>query len=233
MLQFYIYEDDLKFRKQMEQMIDKIMIQNNEAYQIDWNLSLEKEIFQQGIKTIYVIDIDSLGERAFSIAHKIRKTDLNSFLVFHTNYIEDRLNQITHLELMCSLVINDEKGMQRFSKLIRLILNQTQFLVIQSNSVIYRFRMNDILYIMSEKMNHHILIVTNDMKVSVVGSLSKIKKSLNDYFVYSHRSCLVNINRVKLIDKNRKILKFNNGMELDVFSYRRIKDMQNELKNIL
>ena len=87
----------------------------------------------------------------------------------------------------------------------------------------YRFYTNDILYI--EYINRKSKIYTNYNSVSFNISLLELKSMLNDNFLYSHKSCLVNIQRIKKINKKEKIIYFDDGSETNLVSLKYLKEI--------
>lgn len=49
--------------------------------------------------------------------------------------------------------------------------------------------------------------------------------------MYSHKSCLINTDRISKIDTKNRIIYFDNGMQTDVVSARYLKTILEYLKN--
>ena len=87
----------------------------------------------------------------------------------------------------------------------------------------YRFYIQDILYI--EYVDRKSKIYTNYMTASFNISLSELKNMLDDDFMYSHKACLVNTEKIKKIDKKEKIIYFDDGFSTNLLSQKYSKEL--------
>ena len=87
------------------------------------------------------------------------------------------------------------------------------------------------IYIEKIKGTKKCLIYTesgNEYEIS--GSVKEILEMLDESFVLSHKSCIINMNKVKYVDIQNGTITFVNEEELDKLSFRQKKDFE---KNIL
>lgn len=231
MINFIIYSDDNSFVKRIKNIIDNIMFKNDETYQIKC-FNKNCEILKQSDNKVYILDIDSLGEDGFKIADEIRKDDYESILIVNTNFDSKYMHILLSSTYLIFSVINYENASRNLSNIISYILKvkkQKEILQIKSNGVIFRIRYNSILYIVSEKMNHRISIVTENNIYTINGTLNEIKNKLKNDFVYSHRSCIVNVSRIVCINKRKRTITFDNGTELELLSFRCANEIENNI----
>lgn len=81
----------------------------------------------------------------------------------------------------------------------------SQDILIKSKHQLIKIHISDILYI--ESMHKYVKIFTSDNKYTTLFALSAIEKELpQNIFYRCHRSFIINLNRVKLIDGNRVVL---------------------------
>ena len=81
----------------------------------------------------------------------------------------------------------------------------------------YKF-IKHILYITKDTVNRKSVIVTDNNTHKTYMTISELLKKLSPMFVQSHRSCIVNKERIEKINKNKNIIIFDNGMKIDLLS---------------
>ena len=78
--------------------------------------------------------------------------------------------------------------------------------------------MRNIIYIEADSQRRRSIIHTCDGMTEVRLTLKKLKQILDYRFEYSHRSCIINHEQVIYIDTVVKIIKFKNGMTINLLS---------------
>lgn len=228
MIHFIIYDNNNQFKNKVTDTINKIMFEKNETYKIDSYNKFNKNILQERNK-IYILDIDSLGENAILMAKKIRKKDWSSVIIFNTEFIDMWCYKILSLRLLVLDIVNHKTIKESILVAIKFILKYGKVIQIKSHNTIYKINSNDILYIISEKMQHRVSIVTNTKTISTNSTLTEIKSLLNDKFIYCHRSCLVNSDRIVTLNKSQRRIIFDNGTSLDLLSVRSVKNIETKI----
>lgn len=235
MINFIIFTDDDKFSKMTTEIIDKIMFKNNETYKISIFNKYDNILLKISNK-IYIFDIDSISDSAFTIARKIRENDFDSFITFYTNYSDKWLEKILTGHFLTFTIFNKQKVLDELENTIKYFikrLNENNYICLKSHNTFQKIYTKDILYIEKEVAQHRICIVTDSQRLSFYKNLADIMELLNDDFAYSHRSCIVNTKRISGIDKNYRTIYFDNGTQINMLAQRSIKHIQNELQNLL
>lgn len=130
-------------------------------------------------------------------------------------------------------IINQKNIIDDLSMIITNVLtkfNKKNILQVKSGKKIYRINTNSILYITCEKMERHISIITDHEKFYIRDNLANISNMLDERFIYSHRSCIVNIERIRTLNKKSREITFDNGEIIDLVSFRSIKNLKNTLQ---
>lgn len=70
------------------------------------------------------------------------------------------------------------------------------------------------------------------MEYEIMGNLKKILEELGDEFALSHKSCIVNLNKVSQVDYVNGIIKLKNGLSIDKLSVRQKKSFAENLMKI-
>ena len=155
------------------------------------------------------------------------------FLTAYENYRKDAFSErLMILDYICKKN-NYQKQLQECIKTSIIAFDKNQRLLkYKFNSITYRIPINEILYIMKVPFNKKCTIHTikND-KYEIAGSIEKIKKELGDEFEQSHKSCLVNVENIKLIDSCSNVITFKNGKTIDLLSTRMRKKFEDYVLN--
>lgn len=97
-------------------------------------------------------------------------------------------------------------------------LNVKKTLTFVEHNVTYNITVSNILYITKDTVNRKSVIVTDNNTHKTYMTISELLKKLSPMFVQSHRSCIVNKERIEKINKNKNIIIFDNGMKIDLLS---------------
>ena len=218
MINFIVCDDNKNILRKVVSIIEKAMMNNDTAYEIhtfeDYDSKFRELVSKKVPNKIYILDIETPTSSGIDVARKIRNVDYNSIIIFLTAH--DELGYtILQKEFLFLAFINKYDNYE--NKLLKSIktalkkLNFNQMLKYNKNGIIYTIPLDDILYIMRDSIERKCLIKTEYLEVMISQQLKDIKTDLNDDFVYSHRSCIVNKNNVRIVDfKNHKIIFKNN-----------------------
>ena len=94
-----------------------------------------------------------------------------------------------------------------------------QYIRFKNQNIVHTIATKDILYIIRDK-DRKCTIQTTDNQIIVNKTLIELKNMLDNRFVYAHRACIVNYDRISQFDKKNKIILFDNNMETDLVSSR-------------
>ena len=83
---------------------------------------------------------------------------------------------------------------------------------------IYNIPINDILYVTKESNSRKSIIKTSYTEYKVNLTLQEIISMCKSHLIQTHRSCFVNMDRVRVIDKHLNIIEFDNGDTIDLLS---------------
>lgn len=231
MVNFIICDDNKKIVKEINDIIDKCMIKSNLEYKKynfeDYDNEFDKIIRLNISSKIYILDIETPSASGIDIARKIREKDLNSVIIFLTGH-----NELTDIILKNDLLFlsfinkfdNYRKRLTNSIKNSIKIVGQNQVLSFKENGIIYTISLNDIYYIVKNKIDRKVTIITDYKEFIINKTLKDIYKDLNSDFKYTHKSCIVNKLKVTSIDRKKKEIEFNNGTKINLVSGKFIYD---------
>lgn len=227
MINFIICGDKKEFIEEIVNTIDKVMMKNSEAYAKHiYNEYDEKFInaIEDNLSwKIYILDIEVKDKSGIDVARKIREKDIESMLVFVTAYYDKYMEDILKSKFMFLDFINKQKD---YKKELAITIDyalqnikKKNIIRFKSNGIIYTLATNDILYICRDK-DRKCTIKTTCNEFTVSKNLLELYKLLGNNFVYSHRACIVNIDRIKLYNKKEHIIFFDTEDNIDLVSSR-------------
>ena len=185
-------------------------------------------IIRSNGKKIYLLDVDFDNRIAF----KIREYDYDSIIIMvssKNNYEKDIFN--TRLMVLDFLYF-DNNYKERFiddMKIAISIIDKHRVFTFKYNRIVYRIPVNEITYIEKEPEIKRCIIHTINNKYCITGTLCFILSQLDDSFVRTHQSCIVNLNNIKKIDLSNNVIIFKNDDKTDMLNIK----MKREIKNLV
>lgn len=235
-MEFVVCDDEQFFRDKIKEIIDKIYMKNDEYYHVSVFDSFNKKfenMISDGNKKIYILDIEiQKSLSGIDIARKIREKDWDSTIIFITTHAElgyEALKAQIMLLDFISKFDNFESHLEKTIKKAINKINQNNVLKFNFDGLSYIIHLEDILYIVKETVDRKCIIKTLYNEVEVNKSLSYFIENLDDRFVLSHRSCIVNKDRITKVDWKNNIIYFNDDVNIDLIS----RDKKKELKDAL
>lgn len=225
MLNIIICDDNEKDRSNVTKIVNEFVKRNKLECDIhifkDYNSSFDKIMESNLPFKIYLLDIETPSKSGIDIARQIRKTDLDSTIIFLTGH-EELGNIVLRNDLMFLAFINKFDNLQiRLNKMLKralLILNQKKILKFTDKNILYTIDVNDILYITKESFERKTIIKTDYAEYKISKSLLEIIQMLDGRFIQTHRACYINSDRKVTVDKTNKIITFDNGETIDLVS---------------
>lgn len=227
MINFIICDDKKEFIDEIENTINTVMMKNNEAYKkhiySEYNDNFINIIDKNLSWKIYILDIEVKDKSGIDIARKIREKDIESMIIFITAYYEKYIQDILKSKFMFLDFINKQNDYQKeLESTIEYALKNIKkknIIRFKSKGIIYTLGTNDILYIWRDK-DRKCTIKTISNEFTVSKTLVELYELLDETFVYSHRACIVNTDRIELYNKKEHIILFDTGDTTNLVSNR-------------
>ena len=225
MLDFIVCDDDELIRKNVNTIIDKVMMKNDQAYRVklfsDYNDKFMKELDSHNNYKIYILDIEAPSKSGIDVARKIRKKDKESAIIFLTGHDECGYAVLKSCTIFLTFISKFDEYEENLIKAIKEaldLLHIKKILTFVEHNVTYNITINNILYVTKDTVNRKTVIVTDNNIYKTYITLNELLKKLSPTFVQSHRSCIVNKDRIEKIDRNKNLICFDNGTEIDLLS---------------
>ncbi len=225
MINFIAVDDNNKFLEIIVNTITKVMMKNKFIYKTHSFSEYDEKFFKLMNSNlpnkIYIMDIETRQASGIDVARKIRKNDVDSIIIFATVHNEAGLillkDDLMFLNFICKFDDFENKLRKSINKALEFINHRPSIKFSDSGSL-YNILIKDILYICKEDNDRKCTINTSYSKYKVNLTLKELNKLCNNCLRQSHRSCFVNMDRVRTIDKHKNIIEFDNGEKINMLS---------------
>ena len=225
MINFIVVDDNVKYLEIICNVITQVMMKNSFAYKtysFDEYDNKFLDILNSDLSNkIYILDIETRSSSGIDIARKIRKNDVDSIIIFATIHNEAGLcllrDDLMFLTFLCKFDDFENRLFNSINKALEFI-NRKSFLRFNDKGVLYTICIKDILYVIKESNDRKCIIKTNNNEYRVNLTLKDIMSYGNDSLVQSHRCCLVNKDRIRVLNKKNRTIEFDNGEVIDLVS---------------
>lgn len=226
MISFAVCDDEKEFRRKVVKSIDKLFMKNSIDYTIKefsgYDSNLEDFIYQPITSKIYVLDIEmNNGISGIDIARKIRKNDWNSIIIMVTSHADlgyDALKAQIMLLAFISKYDECEKNLNSVLKKAITMIGNKKVLMFETNGISHRIYLDDILYVTKDTVDRKCIIKTTYSEFAANRTMNQMIEELDGRFFLSHRSCLVNTDKIKKIDWKQNIIYFDQNECIDLLA---------------
>lgn len=233
MIKFVVYDDEEVFRSNVVNSINKVVDKNKIDYKIEefskYNSRMQK-VIEEDCPKIYILDIEiPNGLSGIDVARKIRVDDWNSIIVLVTSHVDmgyDALKAQIMLLDFISKYDECNRNIERTVKKALLKIDNKKVLIFESNDITYKVYTDDIVYIVKDTIDRKCVIKTVYNEISINENISTLFDMLDNRFFMTHRSCIVNTEKIDKIDWKNNIVYFKNGFNTDYLSRDRKKEFK-------
>lgn len=225
MVSFIICDDNRKVNQDINAVVEKTMMKNKIPYRkisfLDYDAQFMKIIDEKLPNKIYILDIEAPSASGIDIVRKIREKDFNSIIIFLTSHDELGYTILKQEFMFLAFICKFDDYQNKLAKTIKKalqIVGQKRILNINDRGVIYNIPMDDILYITRDSVDRKCIIKTEYTEFRVNTTLTDLFQELSEKFKYSHRACIVNMKRVRVINKRKREIIFDTKETIDLIN---------------
>jgi len=204
MIKFIIVEDEEKYIKEYERIINNVLFKTNNEYEIhkftNYNNDLKKIIRDNSEMKIYLVDLQLNSKYdGMDILREIREKDWDSEIIVLTNH--DRMFESVHKEIYKTLdfiekFVDLEKRLKKDIKKIISKKNDKGKFVYKTRKIELQIYFKDIIYIYRDTFERKLHMKTSYNSFIIDMTIKNMRKMLDDRFVMCHRSCIINNERI-------------------------------------
>ena len=210
-----------KVKNSTKKIMDSLKMKYNEIIFSDYDDSFIDIIVKKIPFKIYILDIETPSRSGIDVARIIRRKDYTSPIIFLTGHNDLGMELLTEDIAFTSFInkfVNYENRLKKSIINSINMLHKRRILRVNDGNTLYTINLDDILYITKESVSRKTIIVTDYNEFQLNKSLQSMKELLDEYFIQTHRACIINKNRLCKIDFKRKIICFDNNSQIDLLS---------------
>ena len=191
---------------------------------------MNNNLTRQADLDILIIDTEVRGYSGISIAEEIRNANPNTQVIFesvHHKYAQD-IFRASPVYFLNKPVQEDvfRKAIDRCKEKLDLVDRKTVSL--KRSGRVYQFVCRDVLFIESSKRKITIHTVNND--VDLYAKLDEIEELFDDSFIRCHQSFFVNMDCIRVLQKNHFILKDGSSIPISQSRFFAVRDRYEEFR---
>lgn len=238
MIKFIIYDESKENKRLIYEEIDKEMMKSDIEYLKDYitDFNTLKKTNDEYFK-IYILNQTNISKSGLEVAKYIRETldDWKSIIIFISNTNEYKLNILTkRLYILDYILIENIKS--ELKELITICLknydSRPKELNYKYKSINYNILFKDIIYIEKEQDNKRCIIHTLKEDYYIQSTLSKIISDLDDRFIKSSKSYIINIEQVLQYNTKENIITFKDKNQIFEISRNMKKEIISKLRKV-
>ena len=215
MINIIICDDNVRDANKAKSFVEDYLFstEHNTYVYNDYDKNFLKIIDSKLENKIYLLDIETPSMSGIDIARMIRKNDYSSVIIFLS--VHDDLSRIiARKNLMALNFINKfdnyELKLKESLDLALAVVGKKRRIRLESKGIIYNLDLDSIVYITRDTVSRMSIIICDNDTFRVSINLKNIKNNLNSDFIQTHRSCIVNKNRIKEFDHKTMTIIFDN-----------------------
>lgn len=238
MIKFVIYDDEEIFRSKTKYVIEKTMSKFKMEYCIEefskYNSRMQKTIDDECSK-IYIMDIEiPNGLSGIDVAKKIRINDWNSIIILVTSHMEMGYEALKAQIMLLDFISKYNDCSPNLESTIKKAISKIdnkKILIFETNNMTYKVHTDDIVYIVKDSIDRKCIIKTEYNEVCINETIGNILDMLDRRFFLTHRSCIINTEKIDRIDWKKNIIYFKNSDKTDYLSRNKRKELKEYVRS--
>ena len=242
MINFVVCEDEKDIRKIEVNEIIKFMMNLDMDYKIhefsDYNKDFEDYAKKDDGFKIYLLDIVTRKTSGINAARKIREEfdDWVSVIMMVTSHPEYKYEALSSrlylLDFVNKLNNMEEKIKENLTIAMKHFDNRQKQISYVYNRNLYNIELREIIYIEKEQDSKRCIIKTKYGKQIIPGTLNSLYQKLDDRFMKTHKSLIINLDEVRSYEIGTNKLTFKNGEITYLVSRNKKKELVECVNNV-
>jgi len=238
MVKFVIYDDEKSFRNNIKESITNVMSELDIEYKIEefdkYNNKMMKTINDDSSK-IYIMDIEIPGGMSgIDVARRIRTKDWNSIIILVTSHVDMGYEALKAQIMLLDFISKFNDCKDSLEKTVKKAINKIdnkKVLIFENSEMTYKVYTDDIIYILKDSIDRKCIIKTDYNEITVSETITSLSNMLDSRFFLSHRSCIVNTEKITMIDWKNGIVYFQNGDTIDYLARNKKKELKEYVRS--
>jgi len=216
MINIAICEDNFKQRDYINSIIENYIIRENLNMKVTLSTDKSEDILNFAKdyeeRAIYFLDIHLVGSiiDGVELGRKVRTIDPSAFIIFVTTYSELSSLVFEYRVAAMDYILKDDKVKMktRIEECLKeasdLYFNESKFnriITVKTSHKILNLRVEDILFLETSEKAHKIRVHEMNSQKEFYATLKEIEEQLGSDFYRCHKSFIVNVRKIKEINK--------------------------------
>jgi len=216
------YDDDRNFLDYLAEAINAINIKHKGIFSEPVFYSDEKKLIDycesnKQNPSVYLLDImtDDI-QTGFDLGQRVKEANTDNKIIYITDFKEEILSNMVQKMLSLGFILKDSA---RFCNELEEGLLESHdsfvsnFLIGRNAKKAVKVKFEDIYYIEKIPYSDYSTVVHKNGCTNIRESLSNLIGKLNDDFCYSSKEYIINRQRIESIDRENKLIRFENGKQ--------------------
>ncbi len=215
MINIAICEDNFKQRDYINSIIENYIIRENLNMKIALSTDKSADIINfaknHEERAIYFLDIYLVNDmHGIELGKQVRNIDPTAFIIFVTTHSEVTAMVFEYKVAAMDYILKDDKikMKSRIEECLKhasnLYFNESKFnriITVKTSHKILNLRVEDILFLETSEKAHKIRVHEMNSQKEFYATLKEIEEQLGDDFYRCHKSFIVNVKKIKEINK--------------------------------
>ncbi|GKU26071.1 LytR/AlgR family response regulator transcription factor [Clostridium folliculivorans] len=218
-------EDDEKQRIDILRDIDCIIKENHLEMNVYMSTDNPYDVLKVADESLevklYVLDVDLNSDiNGIELADKIRNKDPQSFLIFITSHSELAYLTFKYKVEAFDYIIKDSRENQ-FKELSEALIKiqkeslngdeNKKFFIIRDGRSVTKIEFKDILFFETTTIKNKLKVNCINRCKEFYSKLKDVEECLDERFIKCHKSFIVNIDNIELVNKREKLIYMKDG----------------------
>lgn len=215
MINIAICEDNFKQRDYINSIIENYIIRENLNMKIALSTDKSADIINfakdHEERAIYFLDIHLVNDMSgVELGRHVRTIDPSAFIIFVTTYAEVSSLVFEYRVAAMDYILKDDKTKMKtriedcLKEASDLYFNESRFnriITVKTSHKILNLRVEDILFLETSEKAHKIRVHEMNSQKEFYATLKEIEEQLGSDFYRCHKSFIVNVRKIKEINK--------------------------------
>lgn len=219
-MDFVICEDEQVLASHYKKLVDNFMMNYDMDYKIKifdgYNKDFEELIKTKSGPRIYILDVRTKEGSGINAARMIREVaeDWVSMIIIITSFSEYKYEVVGKRLMLLDFVSKSKNPDKRLIEDLKICMtnfaNKHNTLKFKYKGIVHNISLQDIIYVEKEQDSKRCIIHTQDHNYYILGTLNDVLKRLDNRFIKTHRSLLVNNDHIDYFKQSTNELFFKN-----------------------
>ena len=236
MINFIICDDEEIFRNSIKEKIDYCMMKSTVEYKTHFFSCYDEKFFNFAKNpngfNVYFLDIQMPDGDGINVARTIRYKlgDWNSLIIFVTNFSKYRNKVLTSRLDVLDYIKKSKKGYEQLEEVMAIILSKYRStdgcLTFEKDHSVFKVKYRDIVFIERELNSKCCILYTTSGEYRITKSLAEIEELLDNRFLRTHRSAIINVDKIIEYNVKTNTVIFSTGESTDLVARSKRKELK-------